>query len=710
MTKTILHVDDDKTIRGIVKLALEGFAGWKVSSVTSGEEALLTLTDETPDILLLDVMMPSIDGPTTFKLMKERRLLPVDLPVIFISAKALTRDEIEGFKALGAAGVIEKPFNPKTLGQQIQAIVAEFDERTFELEAAPETSTDRRHGNPATAGASRKPVASQAVPAVLHSITQEAVMQKIKDEAGQLGRSCNNDDPSIDMIRSLTEVAHAFSMTIPRSLELIENLLDGSTGSSVEGFEQSIMMAHHIRGSAGTLGMSAISASFAVLEDQLRLIREKCLYEDNLAVKATRTAIEMCKVSCKQEIQPSLDRPLKGTILCSAPLLTINAEQEEVDQIADESGQLVLLVEDDPVFISIVQAVLGSERHYRNGILSATTLSDAAKLLTESEPDIILLDLVLPDSSGIETFRKIQKLAPDVPILILTSLDDTPLADECVAGGAQDYLVKGRISPDALNRCIRYSINRFKAEKTMMRLQAIEDFNAALAHDLRVPVQGALRILEHILDGQFGPMNPQLKNALTILNDSNMTLLTRLNRLLNLYRLEFGEVELDWKQTNVVNVLAERIEARKPQLDGKQLKVRIDNREGNLEAFTDRHLLNEVIDELVENAIKFAPEGDTINISVEQKATKVAIKVSNQGKSIDQEEKKDLFKRFWRGTPGKSYVATSGLGLYYCHQVMNLLKGSIACRSNSDLTTFIVRLPSTRVEVEQNTLYFESVR
>lgn len=497
----------------------------------------------------------------------------------------------------------------------------------------------------------------------------------------------------------MADIARAFSLSLADSLNEIESVLEPmSEEKRVECLANAIRIAHKIRGCAGTLSFDTIGSAFAAMEDQLRMIEINHLQQRPEALTAIASSIELCKSLIKIQKNESLITG-ETPVFHIAPMLTAGARAEDLERLIDESAQLIMLIEDDSFYISIVQAVLSSDASFNNGVLSARTLAEASQLLADCEPDIILLDLSLPDGDGVESFNRIQKLAPDVPILILTAKENSPLADELVACGAQDYLVKSRISPDALNRCIRYSITRFKAEKSMMRLRTLEDFNASLAHDLRVPVQGADRILEHILNGQIGSLSPELKHTLQVLNDSNKGLLDRLNKLLNLYRIEFGSVEVSWEQVAILPNLTETLLLLKPDIDAKQLTVHIDEDSDRLFALTDPSLLQEVFQELLTNAIKFATIRDTIEIRLERLPTKVVIRVSNHGTYIKPEDKRELFKKFWRGTPGETYVATSGLGLYYCQKVLNLLEGTIGCRSNPNLTTFTVRLPASQADI-----------
>jgi two-component system OmpR family response regulator len=116
----ILNVDDEQNIRTITKLALTS-KGFIVENCGSGEEALKKVRTFSPDLILLDVMMPNMDGPT---LMKALRKIPKtsSTPIIFLTAMAQKR-EIAQYKSLGAVDVIMKPFNPLTLSTLVKKIL-----------------------------------------------------------------------------------------------------------------------------------------------------------------------------------------------------------------------------------------------------------------------------------------------------------------------------------------------------------------------------------------------------------------------------------------------------------------------------------------------------------------------------------------------------------------------------------------------------------
>jgi len=119
----VLCVEDDSSIQAVAILALEQVGGLTVAMCSSGEEALKTATDFAPDLILLDVMMPGMDGPETLKQLRELPAL-AHVPVVFMTARTQP-DEVQGYLALGAVHVIPKPFDPMQLAAQLREIWAE---------------------------------------------------------------------------------------------------------------------------------------------------------------------------------------------------------------------------------------------------------------------------------------------------------------------------------------------------------------------------------------------------------------------------------------------------------------------------------------------------------------------------------------------------------------------------------------------------------
>lgn len=118
--REILYVDDEPDIREIVQMALGLVPTLSVNTADSGTRALQSMLASKPDLVLLDVMMPNMDGPTTLQRMRSAPELQA-IPVIFMTAKAMPQ-EVARFRALGAAAVIAKPFDPMLLAEHVLSI------------------------------------------------------------------------------------------------------------------------------------------------------------------------------------------------------------------------------------------------------------------------------------------------------------------------------------------------------------------------------------------------------------------------------------------------------------------------------------------------------------------------------------------------------------------------------------------------------------
>jgi CheY-like chemotaxis protein len=120
----ILYVEDEPDIQAVARVALEAVGGFELKICANGRQALAEAADFAPDLLLLDVMMPDMDGPTTLRELRTQAALATT-PALFLTAKVQPH-EVAALKRQGAIDVISKPFDPMTLSEQLQAIWAEF--------------------------------------------------------------------------------------------------------------------------------------------------------------------------------------------------------------------------------------------------------------------------------------------------------------------------------------------------------------------------------------------------------------------------------------------------------------------------------------------------------------------------------------------------------------------------------------------------------
>jgi CheY-like chemotaxis protein len=137
--------------------------------------------------------------------------------------------------------------------------------------------------------------------------------------------------------------------------------------------------------------------------------------------------------------------------------------------VASASFTVLLIEDDDDDRALFSRLIEGSARH----VESVATLEAGQRRLQANGIDVVLLDLHLPDSAGVEGLLRLARAHADLPIVVLTGLDDEAVGQRAVHDGAQDYLVKGQVDRKLLDRSLRYAIERKRAERALARLAAI---------------------------------------------------------------------------------------------------------------------------------------------------------------------------------------------------------------------------------------------
>lgn len=145
-----------------------------------------------------------------------------------------------------------------------------------------------------------------------------------------------------------------------------------------------------------------------------------------------------------------------------------------VESVSHETIR-VLLVEDNPADIYLVRRILAETPDFPASIEAVNRLSSALDRLHEGGIDLVLLDLSLPDSNGLETFRQLSMRMPLVPVVVLSGYDDERTALEAVRVGAQDYLVKGKFNSALLGRTLRYAIERNRLQTELHALSLTDE-------------------------------------------------------------------------------------------------------------------------------------------------------------------------------------------------------------------------------------------
>lgn len=367
-----------------------------------------------------------------------------------------------------------------------------------------------------------------------------------------------------------------------------------------------------------------------------------------------------------------------------------------------DSPTQVLLIEDNPGDADLVRLRL-TESSRQVDVNCVNRLSDALASIESKPPSVVLLDLNLPDSHGTETFRKVLDKAPGLPVVILSGQEDEALAMKAIHQGVQDYLVKGDMTSRALERSMRYAVERQALLRSLeiSRKQQIEFKNRFLSHvshELRTPLTCIHQYASLVFDGLSGPISPEQRDHLQIILKSVNQLHAMIRDLLEATRAESGKLRIEPRCLALVELVRQSIAMVRPLALNKGISVELeaDTHIPLVHADPDRVL--EVLINLLDNAIKFTEEGSvTVKLTTQETDPEFAyISVSDTGRGISPEALPLIFERLYQDPDTiDGNRAGLGLGLYIAKELVNLHGGRIWVASQpGEGTTFTFNLPT----------------
>ncbi len=218
---------------------------------------------------------------------------------------------------------------------------------------------------------------------------------------------------------------------------------------------------------------------------------------------------------------------------------------------------------------------------------------------------------------------------------------------------------------------------------SVMLQQQREDFVATLTHDLKTPVSATNRAVKFLLEGDFGPISDGQREILTTIYQSNTALYGLVQTLLDVYRFDSGVKELHMKKCNIIMLVTQMMTEIMPLAQEKGVELRAVMPADSKDILCDEEEIRRVIQNLIDNSLKFTPTGGTISITVDQSGEKTLISIADTGKGIPEENKPKLFQRFWQAGSTGRYYASTGLGLYLCRRIMEAHNGKIWCESTA---------------------------
>ena len=377
----------------------------------------------------------------------------------------------------------------------------------------------------------------------------------------------------------------------------------------------------------------------------------------------------------------------------------------------------VLLIEDNPGDAELMsKALLAADPPFE--VFAADSLSSGLDAVHDNGFDVVLTDLSLPDSQGLDTVRQLRRHAQHLPMIVLTSLSSNKTALQALDAGAQDYLVKDHVSAETLQRSIRYAIQRRKniemreligqlqsnealLEKKNMRLETLyktaHRFVDNVSHEFRTPLTVIKEYVSLMREGVVGELDDEQKRMLDVVCDRADDLNNMVDDMLDISKLEAGMLSV-WRKNCRVEEIVQHV---RPNLEKKstikEVELIVEIPDNLPEIYCDEEKAGRTIVNLTTNALKFCGQPGKVRLwaTLNEEEGEVVIGVTDNGPGISSENLEAIFKRFKQlGENPRGSTKGFGLGLNIAKELVDLNLGIIHVESEiGQGSTFSFTLP-----------------
>jgi two-component system sensor histidine kinase/response regulator len=367
---------------------------------------------------------------------------------------------------------------------------------------------------------------------------------------------------------------------------------------------------------------------------------------------------------------------------------------------------VVLVVDDILNNVQIVGSILGAAGYQ---IVPATNGEQALRYSKNPPPDLILLDVMMPEMDGFEVCRRLKE-SPEtssIPVIFLTAAVDAELVVQGLEAGAVDYVAKPFNSAELLARVRTHLELKFSrgilesaAQKLLELNNEKNEFLSIAAHDLKSPICNFIGLAEHMLTSPEPERGERKEICESILRESRR-LLQLVQNLLNIDALERGHLKLQLEPFDLADTAQTVAQSFRARAEAKRQTVLFETGAAPCFVAADPMVTFQILDNLVSNALKFSPPGTTVRVKVFPSERDVTCQVQDEGPGLNAEDKSLLFKKFARlSAKPTGDESSTGLGLSIVKKLVHAMNGSVWCESEAGKgAKFSFKIPGAEAPV-----------
>ncbi len=352
----------------------------------------------------------------------------------------------------------------------------------------------------------------------------------------------------------------------------------------------------------------------------------------------------------------------------------------------------VLIVDDIPDNIEVLDGILKSDYQIK---ISTSGRMALKVIFSQTPPDLILLDVMMPDMNGYEVLEKIRgdDKYNDIPIIFVTAKGEVEDETKGLALGAVDYIVKP-IDPQIVKARIKTHLEikhmrqelKEKNEILEATMQLREDMVHMVVHDMRNPLHRIKGFSELLQIMNVLPL--ECESYLEKIATATLELEDFVNNMLTLAKTKNKQLQLNSTPTNVSDLFDKVEKMHSYSLESKQISLVKEVPEENSSILIDKTLFERIIDNLLSNAIKFSPAHSTITLRLEYPHStsssfdSICVQVIDEGIGISEEQKEYIFEKYATLEQSNKNIPQVGLGLAFCKMVTKAHGGCISVMQN----------------------------